>query len=408
MVKIFSANWIITGTQPPVQHAAVVIKNGKIFDIAPRKEIAGKYTNPVHDLGNAIIFPAFVNAHTHLELTHLRQKVNLIDGFIPWMRETGRAQASSSDEDILAGIRQGIEELHKSGTIGIGDITSRGFSGNEIQNSNLYARVFHEVQGFRNFKVPYLIREINDRLNQYEDTDRVTNHLAPHSPFLVGRKLFQEIERRESLMSLHLATLEEELEFFRYGTGPIKQLLLANEMFDYKWQIPGTSPVKYFFENYYYAQSNILVHMVHVTENDMDLMAESHVDIHVCICPRSHETLGIGVAPAEQYKKRGFNLCMGTDNVVASGDFDMRKEMQTAFDTYNLAPVDIFEMATKNGAIALGLEDQLGTIQKGHCGHLLTMRNPFAVDKNPYEVLLESTEPIYWLEEVPSETFESL
>lgn len=407
MIKIFSANWILTGNGEPLQNHAVVVKGGRIFDIDSLGAIESKYSNPVRDFGNALIFPAFVNVHTHLELTHLRGKVNMVDGFIPWMRETGRAMARSSEDEIISGIRTGLEEIHASGTIGIGDVTSRGLSVPEIQQTQLYARAFHEVRGFRNFRAPYQIREINKHLGEFQDTDRVTNHVAPHSPFLVGRKLFQEIEQRESLMSLHLATLEDEVEFFRSGAGPIKQLLLANEMYDYKWEVPGTSPVRYFFDNYYYAQSNILVHMVHVSEEDMDYIAETHVDIHICLCPRSHQTLGIGVAPARQYKKRGFNLCLGTDNVVASGDFDMRQEMRRAYDTYRLSPVDVFEMATRNGARALGFEKQLGTIEEGKCGYLLMMRNPFAVDKDPYEVLMESEEPIYWLQEVPASEMET-
>lgn len=408
MIKIFSANWILTGKGEPLQNAAVVVKGGEIFDIDSLSAIESKYTNPIYNFGNALIFPAFVNVHTHLELTHLRKKVAFTNGFIPWMRETGRALSMSSQEEIVTGIRLGLKEIHESGTIGIGDITDNGLSVQEIQNTLLYSRVFHEVRGFRNFRAPYQMREINEHLSQYHDTDRVTNHLAPHSPFLVGRKLLQEIEQRESLISLHLATLKEEVEFFRFGGGPIKQMLLANEMFDYKWEVPGTSPVRYFFDNYYYAQNNILVHMVHVSEDDMDHMAESHVDIHICLCPRSHETLGLGIAPARQYKKRGFNLCLGTDNVVVSGDFDMRQEMRRAYDTYQLPPDYVFRMATLNGARALGFEEKIGTIEEGKCGYLLMMRNPFAVDKDPYEILMESDEPIYWLEEVPATEMEHL
>ncbi len=256
------------------------------------------------------------------------------------------------------------------------------------------------MKGFRNFKIPYLMQEVEKRLGAFRDTEQVTHHLAPHSPFLVGRKLFQEIEQRESLISLHLASVPEEIEFFESGLGPIKQMLLAHEMYDYKWTIPAMSPVKYFFENYYYAQSNILVHMIHVSEADMDYMAESHVDIHICLCPRSHENLNLGVAPARQYRKRGFNLCLGTDNIVVSGDFDMREEMRAAADVYQFSPREIFRMGTICGAHALGFQDQLGTIEPGKCGHLLTMENPFGVDKDPYEVILESEQPPRWIHQV--------
>ncbi len=399
MVQIFSANWILPGAGDPLQNHAVVIKDGEIFDVDKRSHIESRYTNRIFDLGNALIFPAFVNVHTHLDLTHLRNAVFPAGGFIPWMRDVSRLLAESSEKEIREGIEYGLQDLHNSGTIGIGDVSANGYSYSLLKDSACYVRLFHEVQGFRNFKFPYLMQEINEQMQQFKDTDRLTNHLAPHSPFLVGRKLFKEIEQRESLISLHLATLEEEMEFFQSGTGPIKQLLLANEMFDYMWETPGTSPVRYFFNNYYYAQSNILIHMVHVSEQDMDFMAERHVGIHICLCPRSHKTLDIGIAPAQQYKKRGFNLCLGTDNIIVSGDFDMLSEMRAACDTYHLSPQFIFEMATVNGAKALQFDDKIGTIEKGKCGHLLVMRNPFAVDKNPYEILLESEEPIQWLTE---------
>ncbi|MBS1272255.1 MAG: Aminodeoxyfutalosine deaminase [Candidatus Marinimicrobia bacterium] len=405
MVKIFSANWILPGNGEPLQNNALVIRDGKIFDIGPVKDIEGKYSNRVYDLGNTIIFPAFVNVHTHLELTHLRETTSGENGFIPWMRETSTALKESDGEEIRKGIQQGLMEMHSAGTIGIGEVTSTNHSVDLIRDTSMFARVFHEVQGFRNFKVPYQMQEIQEQMAQYEDTEKLTNHVSPHSPYLVGRKLFQEIEQRESLISLHLASLEEELEFFRNGSGQIKQVLLANEMFDYKWKIPGTTPVRYFFENYYYAQSNILVHMIHVTDEDMDYMAECHVDIHICLCPRSQEKLGLGQAPARKYKKRGFNLCLGTDNVITGGDFEMRNEMRAAYDTYNLSPEDILSMATLQGAQALGYDNVIGSIEKGKYGYLLMMENPFAGDKNPYEALLESDKPITWLENL--EEFEA-
>jgi len=400
MVKIYAANWILPMNGNPLQNYAVAIKDGKIFDLGPVREIESKYSNRVYDLGNSIIFPAFVNVHSHLELTQLRDILPDTDNLVQWMRETNRAMRSSSEEDVRQGILKGLEEVHQTGTIGLGEVTKTGLTVKPIEAAGLYSRVFHEVQGFRNFKVPYQLKEIEEHLSQYADTDKVTNHLSPHSVFTVGRKLFKEIEQRESIMTLHLASLEEELEFVEHGSGPLKQILLANEMFDYKWQVPETTPVRYFFDNYFYSQKNILVHMIHVSEEDMDYMAECHVAIHICLCPRAGKNLDLGVAPATSYRKRGFNLCLGTDNVLVSGDYDMRNEMRAAFETYQLMPKDILTMATYQGALALGFEDQIGSIEPGKSGQLLMMENPFAVDKDPYEAVLDSDQPIQWLDEI--------
>jgi len=402
MVKIYAANWILTGEGQTLQNYAVVIREGKIFDIGPVSEIESKYSNRVYDLGNSIIFPAFVNAHTHLELTCIRDSVVPSGGFLPWMREASQSFRSASDEDILNGIRDGLAEIRESGTIGIGETTSSDLSMEPIIGSELYAQVFHEVQGFRNFRVPYLMQDVQERLMQFQDTDQVKNRISPHSPYLVGRKLFQEIEQRESLMSVHLASLPEEVEFLGTGTGPIKQLLLAREMYDYKWEVPGLSPVRYFFENYYYAHNNILVHMIHVSDEDMDFIAESHVNVHICLCPRAHNQLGLEIAPALQYKKRGLNLCLGTDSVSASGDYDMRNEMRAAAEFYQLDPPEVLALATINGAQALQFDEVIGSIAKGKSGQLLAMNNPFAVDKDPYEALLESEEPLYWIDQIPT------
>ncbi len=400
MVKIYAANWILPVNGNPLQNYAVVIKDGTIFDLGPVSEVESKYSNRVYDLGNSIIFPAFVNVHSHLELTHLRDKFAATHNLVEWMRETNREMTASAEDDVRQGILRGLEEVHTSGTVGLGEVTKTGLSVNPIESAGLYSRVFHEVQGFRNFKVPYQLKEIDEHLSQFADTSRVTNHLSPHSIFTVGRKLFKEIEQRESIMTLHLASLQEELEFVQNGRGPLKQILLANEMYDYKWEVPETTPVRYFFDNYFYSQKNILVHMVHVSEEDMDYMAECHVDIHICLCPRAGKNLGLGVAPANSYRKRGFNLCLGTDNVLVSGDYDMRNEMRAAQETYQLMPKDILTMATHQGALALGFEDQIGSIEPGKSGQLLIMENPFAVDKDPYEAVLESDRPIQWLEEI--------
>ena len=91
MVKIYAANWILPMNGNPLQNYAVAIKDGKIFDLGPVREIESKYSNRVYDLGNSIIFPAFVNVHSHLELTQLRDILPDTDNLVQWMRETNRA-----------------------------------------------------------------------------------------------------------------------------------------------------------------------------------------------------------------------------------------------------------------------------------------------------------------------------
>jgi len=400
MVKIFAANWILPITGTPLQNYAVAIKDGKIFDLGPVHEIENRYSNRVYDLGNSIIFPAFVNVHTHLEFTHLREKIGTPGNLVSWMRGVKRVMEESSEDDVRSGILQGLEEMHRTGTLGVGEVTRTGLSLSPLEVAGNFAQIFHEVEGFRNFKVPYQLQEIEADLAHYSDTDRIKNHISPHSIYTVGRKLFKAIEQRESVMALHLASLEEEMEFVQTGGGPIKQILLANEMYDYKWQVPETTPVRYFFDNYFYSQSNILVHMIHVTGEDMDYMAECHVDIHICLCPRAGRNLGLGVAPASNYRKHGFNICLATDSAPIGGDLDMRNEMRAASDLYTLPPEELLAMATYNGAVALGFQDQIGSIEKGKSGELLVMSNPFAVDKNPYEALLESEVPVRWLQEM--------
>ncbi len=128
---------------------------------------------------------------------------------------------------------------------------------------------------------------------------------------------------------------------------------------------------------------NLLVHGVKVSAADCLLLAKHKVT--VVLCPRSNERLGVGRAPLHDYQTAGVPLTLGTDSLASNDSLSMWDELAAARRCYGawLEPAELLRMATRNGAEALGLSGEMGTLQIGSGGHfqVLPLASPPPLDQ---------------------------
>jgi len=397
-LKAYRSRWILPISSPPIEDGVIIVNGAKIQSIGSYDSFNNNLPSTFTDMGDSIIFPGFVNVHTHLEQGELSGSCRITDIFQYLDINEGTLRKMPEDQR-KAVIRQNIDECYKFGTVAIADFSSGGLSGYMLLDSNLFARVFHELTGFKNYEANSIFREQQDLISVFPMMKKITKHLAPLSTWSVSPQLFKEICVNERHIAIHMAMTPAEREFILHGKGQIRQYLLAKEDFDYNWNAPGLTPVQYFFSNHFYARHNILVHMVHISDRDIDIIKETPVKVNICLCPRSADTLSLGDAPVKKILEKGVNICLGTESRSLVSDLDMRKDIISCIDKSGVTPETAIKFATLNGAYAIGFHKEVGSLDAGKSARCLIIDARDSGINDPYSEILNISQPVRWLGE---------
>ena len=398
----FTAEWVLPIHGDPIAHGAVTVEDGRISavrDRAPADAI---------DVGRAVIMPALVNAHMHLELSHLRGVIPPAERFLDWIRTvmaTRREYPDAGDPRIIDAARAAIAEARASGTGLIGDISNTLVTARLLREAGVPAQIFHELLRFNASDPESMTREARakaDAAASHDDMVRVS--LAPHAPYSVSPGLFAAIRadldaHPGDVSSVHLGESPEEMEFIRRGTGPWRALLEELRVWTDAWEPPGTSPVEYLDRLGFLDRRVLAVHGVQFEGDDLDRLRS--LNMTVVACPRSNQYVGVGAPPLESFYAIKVNVAFGTDSLASVRDLNLFSELAEARRIAPRVPAaSLLESATLRGAHALGFDDELGSLEEGKRAQLIAVRLPAGVD-DVEEYLVGGIEPdaIRWLDQ---------
>jgi cytosine/adenosine deaminase-related metal-dependent hydrolase len=395
----YTAEWVLPIAGEPVHHGSVTVQDGRVVAVA-----AAPAASAI-DLGRVAIMPALVNAHTHLELSHLRGVVPPAARFLDWIRAMMTARASYTDpgDATVGAARAAIAEARASGTGLIGDISNTLITPPLLREAGVPAQVFYELLRFNAPDPEAITREARAKADAEAAHDGMVRvSLAPHAPYSVSPGLFAAIRadldaHPGQVSSVHLGESPEEIEFIRRGTGPWRALLEDLKVWTDEWKPPGTSPVEYLEQLGFLDRRVLAVHGVQLAGEDLDRL--SALDMTVVACPRSNRHVGVGAPPLEAFYAMNVDVAFGTDSLASVEDLNLFSELAAA---RRIAPRvrarSLLESATLCGARALGFAD-LGTIEPGKRAQLIAVRLPEGVS-DVEEYLVGGVEPgaIVWLD----------
>jgi cytosine/adenosine deaminase-related metal-dependent hydrolase len=204
------------------------------------------------------------------------------------------------------------------------------------------------------------------------------------------------------VLSIHVAESEEESQLLRDGTGPFKDFLIERGAWDPGWKPPGQTPVAYLERLGVLTPRTLAVHCVHLDHQDMSRLQARGVT--VVTCPRSNQRLGVGTAPVPKLLSAGIPVALGTDSMASAPDVDVFTEV--AFlrqDHPGLSPAAALRIATLNGARALGMAQDLGSIEEGKLAALAVVGLGDPND-DPLEAVTWSSETVAPLQQAAWES----
>jgi cytosine/adenosine deaminase-related metal-dependent hydrolase len=261
------------------------------------------------------------------------------------------------------------------GTAAVGDVANGAWAAPLLARSGLFGLAFHELFGFRAKDAESILRAAAKRLEAIDAQPevraargRLNNVLTPHAAHTTSHPLLKALGGRAvasgEMLSIHVAESEEETQLLRDGTGPFKDFLIERDAWEPDWKAPGMTPVAYLDRLGVLTPRTLAVHCIHIDHQDLSLLQARGVT--VVTCPRSNQRLGVGKAPVAKLLASGVPVALGTDSLASAPDVDVFTEIaHMRQDHPGLSPAAALRIATLNGARALGLAQQLGSIEAG-------------------------------------------
>jgi cytosine/adenosine deaminase-related metal-dependent hydrolase len=377
---ILAARWILPIDRPPIPGGWIEIDGRHVTRVERGAPPAG-----AHDLGDAVVLPGLVNAHTHLELSWMAGLVPPAPSMSEWIQRLLRVRRSGPPggaETVNRAAAAAAESMAASGTVLVGDVANTLATPPVLAQTGLGGVVFHELIGFNAAEPAALVRDARARAVDAEQAVRhaavpIRVTLSAHAPYSVSPALFREIATHGDArpLAVHLGESVEELEFLRTGRGPMRELLDGLGAWTDTWHVPGCDPVEYLRRVGYLAPGLLAVHAVHLRDEALEALRAAEATL--VTCPRSNVWVGAGLPRVAHFYAAGVPVAVGTDSLASVGTLNLFDELaELRRVAPDVAAGSILESATRVGAEALGFGASHGTIGPGKQAALISVDLP--------------------------------
>lgn len=361
-----------------VDDAVLLTRAGRIEAVGPWKSTRLPAGTELHDLGDVCLMPPLANAHTHVQLSWLAGRTRWGEGFAAWLQSLVPQVVAPVNGEEAARRRDAVtaacEGLAASGTQWVGDVGGSAPGAltavrTACDAAGLAVHQFCEWFGF----APPLVdgeRPWPPRCRAEVAADAaLAANCAPagHALYSTAPEILQAARqwcaRAGRVFTFHLAESPEETELLTGGGGALRACY-EGTVLPASWRAPGLRPLGYAAALGLLDPGVLAVHGVQLNGEEIAALAAS--DAALCLCPRSNEHLGVGVAPVGQLLESGVLLCLGTDGLSSNCDLDVRNEALWLREHLGVPVRALVRMLTVNGAAALGFPPGAGTLAPGH------------------------------------------
>ncbi|HEY0172325.1 MAG TPA: amidohydrolase [Pyrinomonadaceae bacterium] len=352
-----------------VEDGAVAVAGGRIVAVGKRSEVLGRFAaRQVIDARGRAVIPGLVNGHTHIPMTLFRGIADDLD-LNEWLTKyIFPAEARNvTEEFVRTGTQLGLAEMIRGGTTTYCDMYYfEDAIAEETERAGVRGVLGETVIDFPvpdNKTWPDAMRYVERFVARWKGNRLITAAVAPHAPYTVSEAHLKEVrafsDRTGAPVVIHVAETRKEVEDVTRDHG--------------------ASPVEYLARIGFLSLRTIAAHTVHLTEKEIGLLRQYYVgSVHN---PESNMKLASGVAPVPQMLKAGVPLGLGTDGAASNNDLSMWEAMDLAAKLHKLSSNDpkvvtaeeALAMATINGARALHMEKDIGSLEEGKRADLVVV-----------------------------------
>ena len=391
-MRQISADCIFPVTSTPVVNGILrLTDDAEVIDIL-------KPGDEGYDINSAEIYegwliPGMVNAHCHIELSHLHNTVKEHTGLDGFLEELMLVR-ESDELTIKQAIQEADAEMWRNGIVAVGDISNSAASFETKNNSPIRYHTFIELFGLNATNAESIFMYGENLLDQLLKNQRnYSGNINPHAPYSVSNPLMEMICKHviasNGVFSIHNQETQSEEDFFKHGEG-----IMVNRMQKMGIDLSSFTPTgKTSLQSILNPMSSqkrvLLIHNTFSSESDI-IQAESILnDVYWCFCPSANLYIENRLPSIDLFRKHTKKLALGTDSLASNHQLDLVKEMYLLQSHFNdLTCEELIEWGTLRGSEILGFDNDLGSFTAGKKPGCVLIQH---VDKKGAKFLPEST-----------------
>ncbi len=330
---------------------------------------SGKTPDRVFKAG--ILCPGFVNAHCHLELSHLKGAVPEGTGLMVFLQQV-ISQRGATEEVKKRARLDAFEAMYDAGVVAVGDIANTADALDLRECGKMRFHTFVEALGFAPQGAARAFEGAQSVWEAYESQRKTTGmhgqSITPHAPYSVSKELFERIGNaaESARFSVHNQETEGENLFYEDGSGGVPFLLESLGIDVSSWRPYGRKALGVWSGFLPSEKPLLLVHNTFTTEAEIRQTEARFSNVFWCLCPNANRYIEGRLPDVDMLQRTTENISIGTDSLSSNHQLSVLAELQILKLYFpRISWETLLRWGTRNGARALGMEGEIGSFEVG-------------------------------------------
>lgn len=363
-MRYFSAEYIIPVSSYPIKNGVIAIDDdGSICGVY---DVLSAPKDVEIEVLDGVLIPGFINTHCHLELSHMKGLIAKETGLVNFIGEVLNNRTPTNPDDVNQAMFAADTLMFNNGIQAVGDHVNSAVSATIKSESKIKYHTFVEIIGFKDEDAVAKIDNAKE-IEFYFDSQH--SSITPHAPYSCSKAIFKYLKKSttdNNIISIHNQESEEENKFFRYKTGDFidfyDRMGLNLDFFKAQARNSIQSYLSYLPLN----NKCILVHNTFTSLKDLDFINRMGRDVVMCLCPKANLYIEGTLPKINILSEHLDNIAIGTDSFASNDTLNILDELKVIHAQFkDLDFITTIKWATLNGAKALGLDAELGSLEVG-------------------------------------------
>lgn len=319
-----------------------------------------------------LLCPGFINAHCHLELSHMKGIIEEGNQLVPFLQSVMTGRSRFAEAEKAEALQQAIAAMQRNGIVAVGDIANGIDTLPYRPDAGFHIHTFIESIGFTETKAEDRFAYANQVYQQFSEqgngNKQLRQTIVPHAPYSVSGALFSLINKAHhgGLLSIHNEETQAELELYQSKQGAMFELYQTLNIDASFFNPSGKTSLQTYLPLLPDRNPVILVHNTFMNEEDLAFLKQSGKEVYLCLCPNANWYIERRLPPVKLFLESGLPICLGTDSLASNHELSIWSEILTLQQHVpGIALEQLLCWATFNGAKALQMEDMIGSISPG-------------------------------------------
>ncbi len=329
------------------------------------------------------LIPGFINSHCHLELSNLIGVVPRNTG-LPTFLSTVINERGNYDTKLEEAMAEADKRMYENGIQAVGDHVNSTVTAKIKEESPITYHTFVEVMAMNKDDV---VSRIDNAKEIEFHFDYKHSSITPHAPYSGSKFLFKTLKKaisEDNIISIHNQESDEENKLFRYKKGEFLDFFDRMNFVMEDFRAQARNSLQSFLPYIPSKNTLILVHNTYTSIKDLDFVDRMGRSVYFCFCPKANLYIENRIPKIDNFLLGGHDIIIGTDSLASNDTLDILEELKVIHQEFpDLDFNETIKWATLNGAKALNLDHELGSLEVGKKPGLVLLEGMDTFKLNP-------------------------